>query len=195
MRKISILTLALLCLVAALNAAELRTGVLLGGLMAEIGSDPVEENRNIYSFVGGGYLDYRQEGRDEFGWGVQAQLLFTNRGCRIPSHDGNPEKRYDLSYLQLPVIARVDFQIGNLIPYLGVGAYGAYNVIAKYEEDGDSDDLDNVKKTEFGIIVGNGVNWDRYSVNLRYEQALTPFYDEEVELKNIAYTILIGYAF
>ncbi len=191
----TILTLALLCMVPALNAAELRPGVLLGGLISEIGSDPEEDSSSIYNYAGGGYLDYRWKGSEQFGWGLQAQLLLTNRGCTVPETDDAPYKRYELTYIQLPVMARIDFQIGNIIPYLGVGAYGAYNVIAKYAENGDSDDLDDVKRAEVGVIVGNGINWDRFSVNLRYEQALTPFYDEGIELKNIAYTVLLGYAF
>ncbi len=195
MRKSTILALAFLCIMMAANAAELRTGALLGGLMTEIGSDPDIDDRNVYSFAGGFYVDYRAELFQEFGWGVQAELLYTNRGSKIPSSNTSPKERYELTYLQLPVMVRMDFRIGNIIPYLSAGTYGAYNLTAKHIYDGDTENLDNVEDFEFGVILGNGINWGRYSIDLRYEQALTPFYDEEVELKNIAYSVLLGYSF
>ncbi len=196
MKKLLILSLALLCTAVLLQATELRTGALLGGLMAEVSSTPDNDSNNIYHFATGVYLDYRFGGGEEYGWGLQTQLLYTNRGCKIPSQDGSANERYDLSYLQLPIIARIEFRIGNIIPYVGGGLYGGYNLAAKHKVSDSKSDLEDVEPFEVGVIAGNGISWGRYSIEMRYEQGLNPFYDRNgLEMTNIAYTVLLGYSF
>lgn len=100
-----------------------------------------------------------------------------------------------MNYIALPVLLR--YQIVDQI-HLLVGPQASFLMSAKYEEDGDEEDIkDSVKGLDFGAVFGVGADISRFNVGLRYGLGLANIFDEDggegVEVKSRAFQIVLGY--
>lgn len=80
-------------------------------------------------------------------------------------------------------------------------------VWAEYAGESDEDDIEDTKGTDFGLIIGGGIDFGlgadskgKITVDLRYILGLTTIYksvagEEIVDVKNGALSLLIGYSF
>jgi hypothetical protein len=87
---------------------------------------------------------------------------------------------YDLQYLEIPVVLRTHFLKGkNVRPTLGIGPYFGYLLKATYTFTNgflgtSSEDLDGLKKTDFGFVTEYGVEIEsgKVRVGLHYRYTM-----------------------
>jgi hypothetical protein len=107
---------------------------------------------------------------------LQPELHYSTRGTEVIS-DGvvNQKTRFNLNYLDLPVLAV--FKLGNTVE-LQAGAYGAYLLGANIKSEGDLGDSfdeldrDNFKSFDYGLTGGIGFNFGSVQLGGRYNLGL-----------------------
>lgn len=145
------------------------------------------------------------------GWlALQSELVYATRGAAILLQSGDPFYTYEMSYLNVPFLARAEVQMPGLTEvlerrplkgYFLVGPTVSYLLGAKIEDDTGTDDLDKgiLHSFDVGLAGGVGMLWElsprwTTSFELRYEAGLTDVFpiDTDVEAKNRAIMLTFG---
>lgn len=164
-------------------------GVRLGGNLSNLkwsAGDLSMTDDSKFGLLAGVYLTAMLSDRV----GIQPELAYSSMGSK-QDEDGTVK----LNYIALPVLLR--YQIVDQI-HLLVGPQASFLMSAKYEEDGDEEDIkDSVKGLDFGAVFGVGADISRFNVGLRYGLGLANIFDEDggegVEVKSRAFQIVLGY--
>jgi|SRR5699024_6939966 len=123
---------------------------------------------------------------------IQPEVLYTQKGFEY----GDATAK--LGYIEIPVLAKFDWVMdGNITPHVYFGPYIGFNVSAEAEGpqgDVDVDIEDTVNTTDFGVIVGAGVDVNRFNVGVRYGAGLTEVADN-IDGKNGVLSIVAGVSF
>ncbi|MFO7257146.1 MAG: porin family protein [Bacteroidota bacterium] len=181
---------ALLIVLLAGNVfAQVSGGVRLGGNLSNLkwsAGDLSMTDDSKFGLLAGVYLTAMLSDRV----GIQPELAYSSMGSK-QDEDGTVK----LNYIALPVLLR--YQIVDQI-HLLVGPQASFLMSAKYEEDGDEEDIkDSVKGLDFGAVFGVGADISRFNVGLRYGLGLANIFDEDggegVEVKSRAFQIVLGY--
>lgn len=117
--------------------------------------------------------------------------------------DGNIESITKLEYLEIPVAAKFNFILDNpsLVPHVYFGPYLGLLLGAEKEvTDGDtsisSDISSDIKNTDLGVVVGAGVDINKFNAGLRYSAGLTEIdKNNVVDGKTGALSIVVGVKF
>jgi len=135
---------------------------------------------------------------------IQPEFLYTMKGARMEEEVlGETLKvAFNLSYLEVPVL--VKFMIptpGGVKPSLFVGPAIAFKLDAKMKMElagqTDEEDLsDDMKDTEFGLIIGGGLDFGKLTFDVRYNLGLTTLSEYEgEEIKNGVISLKVGFSF
>ncbi|WP_372638813.1 porin family protein, partial [Fodinibius sp.] len=115
--------------------------------------------------------------------------------------EGDTESTTRLDYIEVPVVAKFAFILDNpmLTPHVYFGPYVGLNMNAEQEisggdNSGTVDIEDEVKGTDFGVVVGAGADITRFNVGVRYSAGLVNAF-EEGDGKNGAFSIVAGIDF
>jgi hypothetical protein len=113
-----------------------------------------------------------------------------------------------LDYLEIPLLVKImPGTKGSVKPYLFAGPAVAIKVSGKvkaeFEGESDEEDLEDVKGTDFGLVVGAGVDFGfgasgkgNLSVDIRYNLGLSTISDfEGDDVKNGVFSLMVGYSF
>ena len=156
-------------------SADTRTG-FMGGITYDfkIPFSPVSIQPGVF---------YAQKGADDWG-----------------GLDGASVK---LDYIEVPVVAKFDFILDNpmFTPNVYFGPYVGFNVNAESELSGDGGEIsgdidDQVKNTDFGVVVGAGADISRFNLGVRYSAGLSNIAeDESIDGKNGVVSIVAGINF
>ena len=202
-QRLSILSLALLLFgtVPALAQIDIKPGIRAGVNFANAGGDDVPDS---------------VEGRTAFHVGaqvlidpagplaVQPELLFTQKGFEQSATFGGQTftGTQRVSYLQLNGLAKFQIPVaGPVSPNLFVGPGIAIELSESFEFDGESEDTENFKGTDFSAVVGGGVDieagFGTVLFDVRYDLGLTnvPDTDDDVSAKNRTLGISVGLLF
>jgi hypothetical protein len=119
---------------------------------------------------------------------LQLELLYSTKGSKA-QYGGtvNQEIKYNLNYLDLPVLAV--FKIGEVIE-IHAGGYASYLLNADVSYSGlvngvDKINSENLKSFDYGLSGGLGVNFGSVQVGARYNYGLV-----EIANSNSAKSIL-----
>jgi len=198
----SIVVLALVLLLSGAALSEGLTLGFMGGLnLANVTGDDVENNEIKLCFGGGAFLNIPFS--DLFS--VQPELLYMMKGVKF-GDDTAPDLDFGvrLSYIDFPVLARVAIPTnGPITPCFLAGPYVGFNTGAEaYLEDEVIDIKDDLKSTDFGLVIGAGLDYDLGSGSLildaRYCLGLTSIDDDSTEsqdVKNTVISFMLGYGF
>lgn len=128
---------------------------------------------------------------------IQPELLFAQYGANAEGSDAF----FTLDYIQFPVLFKFGFGIpaAPVRPNVFFGPYMGFNTKAK-AEDGSGNSLDRddaVRDTDFGIVVGAGLDVSKFRLGLRYTAGLTNLYEDNIEdgEKNGAIALTVGIGF
>lgn len=128
---------------------------------------------------------------------IQPELLFAQYGANAEGSDSF----FTLNYIQVPVLLKFGFGIpaAPASPNVFFGPYMGFNTKAEAEDgSGNTADIDGaVKDTDFGIVVGAGLDVSKFRLGLRYTAGLTNLYEDDIEdgEKNGAIALTVGIAF
>ncbi len=114
---------------------------------------------------------------------LQPELLFSTKGSRDEFNGFvNQEVKFNLNYLDLPVLAV--FKLGESAE-IHAGVYASYLVNANISYEGDlgsgNEDLDrdNFKSFDYGLVGGFGLNFGAVQVGARYNYGLVEIADSD----------------
>ncbi len=184
-----------------MNIANLH-GKDVKELEEEMGVDLVSK----MGFCAGGFITYNIN--DMFA--IQPELLFTMKGVKAEEEVlGETVKvTMKVNYLEIPVLAKLSIPTpGNVRPSLFVGPSLAIKLSSKlkieYAGESEEEDIEELKSTDFGLVFGGGIDFGlgrgKLTVDARYTLGLTKVHEpeegEEIDIKNGAISIMVGYFF
>lgn len=202
------LALALVLVASQASAAAGPTvfGVKAGLSFANLGGDdnflgddaPNSDSRTAGCL--GGFVEIPINNMISF----QPEMLYAMKGAKWS--EGDVEATLKLSYIEVPMLFKVNIPMqGQARPFLAVGPAVAFKTSAKgeltYEDATIELDVDDVKGTDLGMIIGGGVGFPFMNrmamLEARYDLGLTTIDDSEdaCDIKNRAISILVGFTF
>lgn len=201
------------------NAQDLSIGITGGGIFSnqKIENEAIDllnidyDTKNRFSWQAGLLLDLEVESNVT----VQPGLLFSNKGYRYEDEDDGfeIETKSKPLYLHIPVPVLLFHELDNIKIYGGAGPYVSFGIGGEIETDGEilnfgfddegdidwgSDDSDNYKTTDVGIVLNAGVRKDNLQLGLAYDLGLrniAPNADEDNIARNRSFSINIAYFF
>jgi len=152
---------------------------------------------------------------------IETSLLASTKGFRNSDDDGNYGGLGDsgkvvlsLLYVDLPITPKVTINLGALKiygligPYVGVGIIG--NARRTYTEDGktktqdvkiewgNEEDSDGLKRLDYGLIIGAGVEIKSFQFGFNYNYGMANLTNSPQEywgLRNRVLGVSVGYKF
>jgi hypothetical protein len=196
-------------------AAEIKGGLKIGANSAKLYGDDVgeledflgEDWKSRIGFSVGGFITF--DINEMFA--IQSEVLYTMKGLRWEGeiNGATPLKVWiKLDYLEIPVLVKImPGTQGSIKPYLFAGPAVAIKVSGKvkaeFEGESDEEDLEDVKGTDFGLVIGAGVDFGfgasgkgKMTLDVRYTLGLSTISDFEGEdIKNGVFSLMVGYSF
>jgi hypothetical protein len=192
-RNILALLSALMLAPAGVAAQGIGLGLVGGANFANLDSDQIEETNNITRIMGGAYLSL---------WfsptlALETEALFSQKGAAAPAGPGVTFD-LDISYLEIPVLARVKFPAGAVGVSLFAGPTFGFKMDCKasFNSGGAevSDDCDeteiSLKSSDMGATAGASLDLGGFSIFGRYVYGLSDISENENgETKNRVLTL------
>ncbi len=130
----------------------------------------------------------------------QPGLMITTKGYKNEIMGVSVKARP--TYLELPLNFCFVYPINNDIricanvgPYLAVGLLGKVKYDTDLITDYDYFSDDNAKRFDFGLNFGVSGEWAQYVLGLSYDLGLTDISHSDINIKNGAFMITLGYNF
>jgi hypothetical protein len=209
---ISLFAASLLTVTSA--SAQVTLGVKGGLNIADVGGgDAPSTGETKTGFIGGGFLEL------QFGniFAVQPEVLYTMKG--IENFSGTPDSEIKLSYIEVPVLLKVNVPIegSNIRPNFYAGPVVAFEGSCKVTDPGtsvDDEDCDaaaaapafddepfETVSTDFGLVFGGGLDFliggAEVGADVRYTLGLTTIddADDPDDIKNqvISFMVTVGF--
>jgi opacity protein-like surface antigen len=216
----STLGTALLC-AFAFGAAPLAAQSVTIGPMAGVsistfsGDDADAFSETGLDFDKGSRTGFAVGGFAEFEFGsnfaIEPQLLYVQKGARYSGavDDGSGSlldvsAGINLDYIQLPVLFKAELRKpdNKLTPSVFIGPAIGFNLGCTITAEGDGQDAsedcpdDTFKSTDFSLVFGAGLEFNRFSLQGRYDMGLGSVADaDDVDVKNSGWLITLGYGF
>jgi hypothetical protein len=143
-------------------------------------------------------------------FGVQIEGLYSQKGSKVDSEDFGGEVRFEFDWFDVPVLARYTIPSSTSTSFhLFAGPSFSFKLGAKsvFEFDGEEEEEEDVddqfKGFDFGLVIGAGVDFGKFTIDGRYTHGLTDLNDfdeildddEIVEVKNRVFSIMAGFRF
>jgi hypothetical protein len=135
---------------------------------------------------------------------IQPEFMYTLKGARMEEEvlGETMKAAFNLSFLEVPVLVKLMIPTpGGVKPSLFVGPAVAFKLSAKlkteYLGQTDTEDLsEDMEDTEFGLIFGGGLDFGKFTFDVRYSLGLTTLsvYEDE-EIKNRVISVKVGFTF
>jgi hypothetical protein len=125
---------------------------------------------------------------------VQPEVLFAQYGANVE----DSEARFIVNYVQIPVLLKFGFDLPAASPNVYFGPYMSFNTKAEIENNNGALNLeDSANDTEYGVVVGAGLDVSKIRLGLRYTAGLTNVADDSFDssAKNGAIAFTVGIAF
>ncbi len=200
------LTCIIIVLVSTSSLGQsINTGVKVGLNSATIGGSDAS-GQSITSFDAGMFASFNLAGL----LALQPELLYTMKGYKasypvldvigpIPFGSGNLTAK--ISYLEIPVLLKLNTSsFGIIKPNIFAGPEVAFKLSGKATSGSPSreQDLQNINSTDFGIIVGAGININlpitTLMVDIRYDIGMRDLnsYSNPPDIKNRVLSLNAG---
>ena len=160
--------------------AQYRRAGIKGGLnVSNLYIDDVSDENARYGFNVGVYGQVLASEKAA----LQLELLYSTKGSRAFYDAFNEEVKYNLNYLDLPVLAVI--KLGKSAE-IHLGGYASYLLSANISYSGDivngvdEIDKDNLKSFDYGLVGGVGFNFGPVQVGARYNYGLVKIADSDV---------------
>jgi opacity protein-like surface antigen len=177
MKNLILVVGIILLLCVAANAQKPVPGVTgmgfkLGFDVAKINTDYNELDEFLDSrvgFIGGAYITYSLNRQ----FAIQPEILYVNKGAAKDLILINAT--WAIDYLEVPVLLKFDIvPNGPVHPNLFVGPAMSVLMSSKFHVlDYDFDVSDGMKTMDFGLVFGGGLDYKRFTFDVRYTLGLT----------------------
>ncbi|MFH1374115.1 MAG: porin family protein [bacterium] len=198
----TLLVLSMASATASSAQNRIETGVKAGVNFANRFGDIHPQDWKT-GFCGGGFVAFYVN--DIFA--IQPEVLFSMKGSKWtrPSTFGDERITVKLNYWEIPVLAKLALPTQSTIRFtLFAGPSLGIKLSAKARVESPAgtktEDIEEIKKTEFGVAFGVGVDLRRgkntLTFDVRYTHGLTTIDEYNMcEDKNKVVSLMVGYAF
>lgn len=138
---------------------------------------------NKTGFVGGADLGYQSSEKFAFSLGA----LYSMQGGTGAKDSQMPGVKFNFNYLNVPVLVHY-----TPIEYVTIKAGVQPGFLLSQSYDGHS--LDEIKSFDFAIPVGVSLNYQKVSLDLRYNIGVTSI-EEGTSMRNNVFMLTLGYKF
>lgn len=144
------------------------------------------------------------------GLSIQPEILYTVKGSKL-TYDlgilGSNEYRFNLNYVEVPVLAVINLAKNFNLQAGGYTAYLAQANIKRTTNDGPNDQIadlneDNFNRFDYGLVGGLGIDVENVTIGARYNYGLREvgkannFGSQALQnSKNSAISLYIGFGF
>ena len=202
---ISCAVLAMLIFSSALFAGEvgeIHYGIKGGvGLAKAWGDDVPDEAGFKLGINAGAFMNYRVHEM----FVVQPEVFYAQKGWKLDV-EGSDEIKVKMDYIDIDVLAKLTIPMeGKIKPCIFAGPYVGINMAADVEIGDESAEIDNVKSTDFGVVVGGGVDFEMENgmmilLDIRYSMGFANLFEavedeEEANVKSNSIIFMAGVAF
>jgi hypothetical protein len=151
---------------------------------------------------------------------IEADLLLAKHGTNYVEEEpfGTTtlvtKAKYNLYYLELPLIAKVPFTVSNFKFYGAVGGYGGMGLTGKINKSytfgdlsetedekiewGSGEGVDDLKRFDYGLTFGAGLYWKSFQAGISYNLGLaniSPASDYGSRISNSGLGVSVAYMF
>ena len=194
--RASILALAFGVIVTLPSIAAAQTpltvGVKAGVNIAKVSIDDDDDDVDVKSLVGAvAGLFVGQQINDTVGWRLEG--LFSQKGAKDAETGEDAKNKF--TYVDVPLLLTLGPSSSDDTRFnVFTGPQISFNTSAKFVEAGepDLDIKDSVKSTDFGWVVGAGLEKGRITADARYTLGLTNIAEFGSEVKNKVFSVMIG---
>lgn len=143
-------------------------------------------------FVFGTFLDLPIENSP---LSLQPELLFAQYGSNIENSDAY----FEVDYIQIPVLFKFDIiSESNASPHVYLGPYVSFTTNSEVKNQNLAINFeDETEPTDFGAIVGFGIDTENAQFGVRYTAGITTIEDAsfQSDAKNGAFSLTLGFKF
>lgn len=175
---------------AQMSLINMEKYIKLGINIANVNGDDADNTDSKTGLIGGFGMKFGLGGMIA----VQPEILYTKKGYKVDM--GNGDVSINLDYVEIPVLAKLNMP---MIPGFYAGPALAFNTAA---EDEDGNEIENVKGTDFGLVLGADYalpigTMGKAILDARYTMGMSTIDDSDADLsiKNSVFSIMAGYAF
>ncbi|MDR1197455.1 MAG: porin family protein [Prevotellaceae bacterium] len=123
---------------------------------------------------------------------LQPEVLYSTQNNTISGYSVNNQqnlkKKHKVSYFQVPVSLLYKFDLLVVNPYVSCGAYFGYAI------DRNNVSKNEIKKTDWGVRVGAGVEFLGFQVSANYNWALKNISDvSDIKWKNNKFNVSVAF--
>lgn len=144
-------------------------------------------------FLGGVYANFKIPATP---MAIQPEILYAQYGAKAEGTD----VKYSIDYVQIPVLAKFGFGAPGVPvrPEVFFGPYAGFNINADVENSPfqvDTNEL--VKNSDWGVVVGAGIQVSKLNFEFRYTAGLTDVFEDQYAdgEKNGAFSLTVGVNF
>jgi hypothetical protein len=114
------------------------------------------------------------------GLSIQPELLYSSKGAKVTYNNlllGRGEYRFNLNYVELPVLAVINVAKKLNLHAGGYASYLASVNVKDMDEDGTVTDVtkleaENFNRIDYGLVGGLGIDVENFSIGARYTYGL-----------------------
>lgn len=208
MKKTIFIATLILSLTSMVYASS--AGLKLGANFSSGTGDDIEDAEYTPGFVGGAFLDLEI---NHF-FSIQPEFLFSMKGGAQEDSSalGKGRLELDISYLEIPLLAKFTLNTGGLNPFFMVGPYIAFELDSEARLKGESviginvdstDHSPDVADIDFGLMLAGGAEYPvsqsgSLTGELRFSLGLLSVDDPDQgdpdDVRNIVFALIIGYS-
>ena len=174
---VGILLFTMLFFTNSVSAQDLRFGFKGGVNLSNMDAKDLSDKNMIIGFNGGLFLKVPISENFAF----QPELLYTTKGAELKYDNllATGTASFTLSYIELPLLAvvnitkNINIHAGAYIASLiGANVKNVSDVgIFNFEDELEKSDFEAI---DYGLVGGVGLDFEKFSIGLRYDYGLTP---------------------
>ena len=190
--RVSILAIAFAVTTTLPSIAAAQTpvtfGVKAGVNIAKVSTDDDSDNDDIKSLIGAvGGVFLGKAINDKVG--LRLEGLFSQKGAK--DAETGDDLKLKMTYVDVPLLLTLGSSSSGFNVF--TGPQMSFNTKAEVEADGGSVDVDDeFKSTDFGWVLGVGMERGRVTADARYTLGLSNIAESGGEVKNRVFSVMIG---
>ena len=192
MKTLSIFLILTLAFAVAANADGATFGIKAGVNFANMSGDDTDGLNSLTAFVGGGFVEFPMSPAIS----IQPEVLYSQKGAKFDNPGTDVSFKFD--YVDIPVLFKYTMPGESARPYFLFGPSVGFNINSERSADGQSEDLDTVASTDFGLVFGIGANFQKFLIEGRYDLGLSNINDDDTDPRirnNTVFQLMLGYGF
>ena len=181
--------------IAAAAQSPVTVGVKGGVNIATLKFTGDEDNPDVKSQIGAvGGLFLSKQINDSVGWRLEG--LFSQKGAKN-AEQSVEDLKFKLTYIDVPLLLTFGpSSSGDSRFNVFTGPQVSFNTKAEQDFNGVKTDLkDEVKSSDFGWVLGAGLEKGRLTADARYTLGLSNIADSGGKVKNRVFAVMIGVKF